>query len=122
MGADEALTPLEIEHFRSLLLEERRAADARMKDRAAAIPATVRQDDETGDYTDEGAALAERDRILIENELDSELLGRIDHALERVGEGSYGVSEVSGARIPVERLEAVPWATTLANEEPVEDE
>ena len=122
MGADEALTPLEIEHFRSLLLEERRAADARMKDRAAAIPAAVRQDDETGDYTDEGAALAERDRILIENELDSELLGRIDHALERVGEGSYGVSEVSGARIPVERLEAVPWATTLANEEPVEDE
>jgi RNA polymerase-binding transcription factor DksA len=122
MGSDEALTPQQIEHFRTLLVEERTAAEARMEERAAEIPATVRQDDETGDYTDDGAALAERERFLVENEFDGELVGKIDHALERLGEGTYGVSEVSGRRIPVERLEAVPWATTLSDEGPIEDE
>jgi RNA polymerase-binding transcription factor DksA len=29
---------------------------------------------------------------------------------------------VSGGRIPVERLQAVPRATTLPDEEPIEDE
>jgi RNA polymerase-binding transcription factor DksA len=122
MGLDDALTPDQIDHFRALLQDERTAAEARMRERDALIPGTVRQDDDQADYTDDAAALAERERLLNENAYDTELLEKIDHALERVGEGTYGVSEVSGGRIPVERLEAVPWATTLPDEEPIEDE
>jgi len=123
MGSDEALTAQQIEHFRTLLVEERTATEARMKERGAEIPPTVRQDDDDpGDYADDAAALAERERLLNESEFDGELLEKIDHALGRLREGTYGVSEVSGARIPVERLEAVPWATTLPGEEPIEDE
>jgi RNA polymerase-binding protein DksA len=123
MGSDEALTAQQIEHFRILLVEERTAADARMRERGAEIPDTVRQDDDDpGDHADDAAALAERERLLNESDYDSELLERIDHALDRLREGTYGVSEVSGTRIPVERLEAVPWATTLPGEEPIEDE
>lgn len=122
MGTDEVLTPAQVEHFRALLVEERAAAKARMQERSALIPATVRQDDDPGDYTDDAAALAERERFIVENEYDAELAEKIDHALDRVREGGYGVSEVSGRPIPVERLEAVPWATTLADEEPAEDE
>ena len=88
----------------------------------AAVPHQVWQDDDQADYTDDAAATAERERLLNENANDTELLRKINHALERVGEGTYVVSEVSGGRIPVERLEAVPWATTLPDEEPIEDE
>jgi DnaK suppressor protein len=123
MGTDEALTSQQIDHFRTLLVEERTAAEARVKERTGEVPATVRQDDsEPADYSDDAAALAERERLLNENDYDSELLEKIDHALDRLREGAYGISEVSGARIPVERLEAVPWATTLPGEEPIEDE
>jgi RNA polymerase-binding transcription factor DksA len=41
-------------------------------------------------------------------------------ALNRIDDGTYGVSEVSGKPIPIERLEAVPYATTLVDEEPIE--
>lgn len=35
----------------------------------------------------------------------------IDAALDRVRDGSYGVCEGCGGRIPGERLEAIPYAT-----------
>jgi RNA polymerase-binding transcription factor DksA len=34
-------------------------------------------------------------------------------------EGTYGLSEVSGRPIPLERLEVLPWATTTVDD-PVE--
>ena len=44
-------------------------------------------------------------------------LAQIDKALARVADGTYGLSEVSGKPIPIERLEALPYATTLVDEE-----
>ncbi len=41
-----------------------------------------------------------------------ELLGKINHAVDRMDRGLYGICEVSGDRIPVARLEALPYATT----------
>lgn len=40
-----------------------------------------------------------------------EILRRIDHALERIEEGTYGICEITGKEIPKKRLEAVPYAT-----------
>ena len=34
----------------------------------------------------------------------------ITKALARIDDGSYGYCEVCGDRIPVPRLEAIPWA------------
>jgi RNA polymerase-binding transcription factor DksA len=42
-----------------------------------------------------------------------DLLEKVNHALERMDEGTYGVCEVSGKPIPVARLEALPYATTV---------
>jgi len=48
---------------------------------------------------------------------DLERLERVDRALQKIAEGTYGVSDLSGAPIPRERLEAVPEAVyTLAEE------
>lgn len=115
------LTPAQVEHFRALLLEERAAAEARIREREALIPATVRQQDELVDPEDEAAMLRDREEAMLKNRLDRDLLEQIDRALERVREGTYGFSEVSGRPIPLERLEAIPWATTLVDEEPDEE-
>lgn len=51
---------------------------------------------------------AERDRALIENL--EHVKGQVKHALTRLDDGSYGLCETCGEPIPVERLEALPFA------------
>jgi DnaK suppressor protein len=52
----------------------------------------------------------------VEDRLRREL-AEIERAEQRLREGTYGVSVVSGKPIPDERLEAVPWADRTAEEE-----
>ena len=44
-------------------------------------------------------------------ESDAGILDKIEAALERVEEGSYGQCEECGAKIPKTRLNAIPYAT-----------
>ena len=44
-----------------------------------------------------------------QNTLD--LLRKVEHALERVASGEYGICERCGTSIPVERLDALPYST-----------
>jgi DnaK suppressor protein len=49
---------------------------------------------------------------------DVERLDRVNRALKKIEEGSYGLSDMSGAPIPRERLEAAPESIfTLAEEQ-----
>ncbi len=41
-----------------------------------------------------------------------DLLDKVEHAKQRMAEGTYGTCEVSGKPIPMARLEALPYATT----------
>ncbi len=54
--------------------------------------------------TDKALELRTRDR-------ERKLLSKIDEALERIGDGSYGFCEATGEPIGVKRLEARPNAT-----------
>jgi|ERR1700683_1144355 DnaK suppressor protein len=47
----------------------------------------------------------------------TERLERVDRALEKIDNGTYGLSDVSGQRIPRERLEAAPEAVCTLEEE-----
>lgn len=116
------LTAEQLEHFRTRLLRERAEIEARIREREALIPETVRQPDDLSEPADEAAMLREREQAMIANEIDRDLLEEVDRALERIREGTYGVSEVSGRPIPLERLEALPWATTLVGEESGDDD
>ena len=40
-----------------------------------------------------------------------DLLSKVDHALERVAAGEYGICETCGKAIPVERLDVLPYST-----------
>ena len=44
-----------------------------------------------------------------QNTLD--LLKKVDHALERIEQGEYGICETCGKSIPVERLDVLPYST-----------
>jgi DnaK suppressor protein len=68
------------------------------------------------EYEDDAQRLAnlEVDGNLIVRSL--ERLARVDRALKKIEEGTYGLSDVSGRPIPRERLEAVPEATCTLDE------
>src|SRR5215472_15717214 len=52
---------------------------------------------------------------------DLDRLQRVERALKKIDDGTYGVSYLSGQMIPRERLDAVPEATvTLSEEERLE--
>ena len=80
---------------------------------------TVREDEGVGDQPDEALRIYDREEDLDSNERDAQQLEQVEKALARIEAGTYGLSEVSGNPIPIERLEAVPSATTLVNEESV---
>jgi DnaK suppressor protein len=61
----------------------------------------------------------ERDGNLVVRDL--ERLARVDRALQKIAEGTYGLSDSSGAPIPRERLEAVPEALYTLSEEEVRE-
>jgi DnaK suppressor protein len=44
-------------------------------------------------------------------ETDGDILAKIEAALDRVEDGSYGVCEECGTKIPKQRLLALPYAT-----------
>jgi RNA polymerase-binding protein DksA len=112
------LTPEQLEHFRERLERERSEIISRLGLRQREIEGTLPQEGDVGDEGDEAKVEADLDPELAQEDLDRETLARIERALERIEEGTYGSSEVSGEPIPLERLEAVPYATTLVNEQP----
>ena len=57
----------------------------------------------------------EREGNLVARGVDR--LQRVDRALEKIKEGTYGLSDISGKPIPGERLEAVPEAICTVEEE-----
>jgi DnaK suppressor protein len=69
------------------------------------------------EYEDDAQRLAnlEIDGNLVARSLDR--LTRVERALTKLDEGTYGVSDVSGEPIPRERLEAAPEAICTLDEE-----
>jgi RNA polymerase-binding protein DksA len=114
------LSSKEIQRFRERLERERAEIRSRIAGRTRDIEATLPREDDIRDEGDEAKAVTDLDPELAENELDQVTLERIERALRRIEEGTYGISEVSGKPISIERLEAVPYATTLVEEQPPE--
>ena len=65
----------------------------------------------------QGLDALERDGNLVVR--DVERLERVNRALKKIDEGTYGISDRSGKPIPRERLEAVPEALYTLSEERV---
>jgi DnaK suppressor protein len=118
----EALTPHDIRRLQARLEVERDAIRARISTRKRDIQETLQEESGVGDAGDESTRIYDREDETDANALDVETLEQVVRALARIDAGTYGVSEVSGKAIPIERLEAIPYAATLVDEHPLEPE
>ncbi|MBL8224524.1 MAG: RNA polymerase-binding protein DksA [Chromatiales bacterium] len=98
----------QLEHFRQILLawkrelmEEVDRTVHHMQDEASNFPDP---NDRATQESEFGLELRTRDR-------ERKLLKKIDSALERIDDGSYGYCEETGEEIGLKRLEARPVAT-----------
>jgi RNA polymerase-binding transcription factor DksA len=110
----------DIRRFEERLKVERDAIESRIAANRRGVQETVRGESGVGNFEDEANLLSEREAEIDENARDREELAQVNRALERIAQGTYGRSEVSGKPIPIERLEALPHATTLVDERPPE--
>ena len=84
--------------------------------------ASLQAHTELGDEEDENASEFQNDEVNkdIIAQLNSEV-SRIDAALKRIEDGTYGKSTASGVEISEARLEVLPWAETTVEEDGAEN-
>ena len=105
---EEYMSPGQLEHFRRILtawkrelMEEVGRTVRHMQQQAACVP----------DLNDRASKEAELDLELRARDRERKLLKKIDLALKRIEDGSYGYCEETGEEIGLRRLEARPIAT-----------
>lgn len=97
---------------------ERLAAErARIEGELAGI-GRQQEEEQPEDLGDQGDDLEQSGKDEALREQLERTLEAIARAEERLDEGTYGKSVISGDPIPDERLEALPWADRLVEEEP----
>ena len=109
------LSPEQLAELRRALFQERRRIVA-LYDQDLQVGSELR-DEASNDFADQAAVETARTLALTFSEAERERLREIEQALERMENGTYGLSEVSGKPIPLERLRAVPWARARAEEQ-----
>ena len=76
----------------------------------------VKKPDEATGYSqhqaDQGTDDFDRRISLEVTSHEFQLLRQIERALEKIQEGTYGICDISGDKIPPARLDAMPYATT----------
>ena len=109
------LTESEMIEFRELLNQEQSDLQARLR----TLDRRLARDDhfnEAEDLGDSANQVLNKEEILFERNQTAERLRGVGKALARIDDGSYGITSVSGRPIPIDRLRAMPTATTLVNE------
>ena len=110
------LTPSELQHFNTLLLEKRKEI---MHNVVEIEDETLRKSrlDASGDLSSMPIHMADLGTDNYQQEfslglMDGErrLITEIDDALQRISDGTYGICEGTGLPIAKARLEAQPWA------------
>lgn len=74
-------------------------------------------DYDPNDPADEATNLYDRDRDAATVENADRILAKIERALAKMDEGTYGLSDVDGTPIPLERLQALPYALATVEQE-----
>jgi len=109
------LNAKQIEHFQSLLLTERARLEEerdQIRARSGAVDGALPEEGDGGDEDTADLANAMMDKemdLSVEDEIE-DLLAAVDHALQKIGDGTYGICDMSGEQIPLGRLELIPYA------------
>ncbi|MDR1313999.1 MAG: RNA polymerase-binding protein DksA [Deltaproteobacteria bacterium] len=97
-----------LERFKTLLLEQREEI---MSHAASTVNDLQAQAENFPDPSDRATLETDRSFTLRLRERERHLLNKIDGALERIANGSFGICEHCGDDISVARLEARPVST-----------
>lgn len=107
-----------LEYFKSILLKEQRRLIAELEQNSRDLSENALDQYQEGPLDpDAGSDVFAQECTLIERDYLYYELREVEKALKMLEEGKYGYSEVSGKPIPIERLEALPWANRLVEEE-----
>ena len=82
--------------------------EAQVKNAAAGQPRESEEDAQNLDAQ-------ERDGLLVARSVDR--LALVERALAKIDAGTYGISDISGKPIPIERLDVVPEAINTMSEQ-----
>lgn len=99
---------------KDLLLAKRRELSSNISSEIAEMRDADNSDLTTSDVDDIGASQDNETTFKI-LELESDNLGQIDDALERIEEGTYGICEECKEPIGIERLKALPFTPLCIN-------
>jgi DnaK suppressor protein len=126
MATRSPLSRQELEELRQRLLAERADLQAQYRELEESTFGSA-QSDLTGEmgfdeeYADAGTATFERERDLsLVNNL-RDLIERIDKALEKMDEGTYGLCDRCGKPIEKPRLKALPYANLCLKDKQAEE-
>ncbi len=105
---EEFMNPLMREYFRQKLLGWR--ADL-LKDSSETLQHLQEETVPEADVTDRASTETDRFTELRTRDRERKLIGKIDSALRRLDDGTYGYCEETGDPIGIKRLDARPIAT-----------
>jgi len=111
------MSSIDTQRFREALLEERRRVEHALATLRDEHPGSLDEEVEEIAATSDNH-LAETATATLGREIDytlgensGEVLVQIDAALKRIDDGTYGTCTNCDNEIPVQRLEAYPWAS-----------
>ncbi len=107
---------MDTERARELLASQRERVESALAALRTDIASTGDDEDETGGGAGAGRLLDEEVDFGLVDQLSGEL-DAIARAEQRLRDGTYGRSVVSGEPIPDERLELFPWAERTVEEQ-----
>ena len=105
---EEFMNPLQLEYFRQKLLAWRNEL---LSESSETLQSMQQENLAQPDLTDRASMETDRSLELRTRDRERKLISKIDEALERVMDGSYGYCEDTGEPIALKRLEARPIAT-----------
>jgi DnaK suppressor protein len=102
----------ELEHFRNILLAKRRelVGDISTMESQALRGQSGALSNMPQHLAEQGSEAYDQALSLDLAAADRKLIREIDDALARIADGTYGICEMSGKPIKVDRLEELPWA------------
>lgn len=110
-----------LERFNKRLQEEKDRLEDAIEDYERDLEEARLTESSSDRSPDPGNAEASSMKLEYAKELSIEqntvdLLSKVNRALARIESGEYGICEVCGAAIPVERLEVLPYTTLCVND------
>jgi len=109
--------PANFEELRQRLNEERERLGKGLEQSKANAPAfgETREGSPYGKKEEGAAETYEMEKRLALEKRITDLLGEVEHALQKFEQGTYGLCDTCGQPIDVERLEVLPQANLCLN-------